>query len=346
MPVYTLDPLRDPRWPEFLDRDSSASVFHSRGWLDALRRTYDYEPIAYTTTPPGAELANGLVFCRIDSWLTGRRLVSLPFSDHSEPLVDSEEELHYLLGVLKRDLRRENWKHIEIRPLRRLVGSPACFEKSDVFHFHRLDLRPPIEALLRSFHKTSVQAQIRRAEREALTYEVGRSGELLRKFYHLLLLTCRRKQLPPQPIAWFHHLIGGVGDGLNIHVASKDGRPIASILTLSFKRTLVFKYGCSDTGFNNLGGTHSLLWKAILEAKREGLHEFDLGRSDLDTPGLVTFKDRWGTTRSVINYLRCSRSPASSVRMAWPTRIAKPVFARIPDRFLIAAGEKFYRHMG
>ena len=37
MPVYTLDPLRDPRWPEFLDRHSSASVFHSRGWLDALR---------------------------------------------------------------------------------------------------------------------------------------------------------------------------------------------------------------------------------------------------------------------------------------------------------------------
>ena len=346
MPVYTLDPLRDPRWPEFLDRHSSASVFHSRGWLDALRRTYDYEPLVYTTSPPGAKLASGLVFCRIESWLTGRRMVSLPFSDHSEPLVDSEEELHYMLGILRRDLRRENWKHLEIRPLRRLVKSPASFEKSDTFYFHRLDLRPPIETLLRSFHKTSVQAQIRRAEREDLTYEAGRSEELLRKFYHLLLLTCRRKRLPPQPIAWFHHLIGGVAEGLKIHVASKDGRPVASILTLSFKSTLVFKYGCSDPRFNRLGGTHFLLWKAIQEAKQAGLHEFDLGRSDLDTPGLVTFKDRWGSTRSVINYFRCSRSRSPSLGMAWPTRIAKPFFARIPDKLLIAAGETFYRHMG
>ena len=27
--VYTLDPLRDPRWDEFVSRHDSASVFHS-----------------------------------------------------------------------------------------------------------------------------------------------------------------------------------------------------------------------------------------------------------------------------------------------------------------------------
>jgi lipid II:glycine glycyltransferase (peptidoglycan interpeptide bridge formation enzyme) len=162
----------------------------------------------------------------------------------------------------------------------------------------------------------------------------------------LLLLTCRRKRLPPQPIAWFRHLIDAVGDSLKIHVASKDGRPVASILTLSFKRTLVFKYGCSDPRFNRLGGTHFLLWQAIQEAKQAGLDEFDLGRSDLDTPGLVTFKDRWGTSRSAIAYFRCSRSPTSSLGRAWPMRIAKQFFAHIPDKLLISAGEKLYRHMG
>jgi GNAT acetyltransferase-like protein len=346
LPVYTLDPLRDPRWPEFLEGHSSASVFHSRGWLDALHRTYGYEPVAYTTAPPGRELTNGLVFCRIDSWLTGRRLVSLPFSDHNEPLVDGEEDLRYLLGVLKQDLARENWKYIEIRPLRELVGRLACFEQSSVFYWHRLDLRPPIEILFRSFHKDSTQRKIRRAEREALTYDAGRSEVLLRAFYQLLLLTCRRKRLPPQPIAWFRHLIDALGDSLKIHVASKDGRPVASILTLSFKRTLVFKYGCSDPRFNRLGGTHFLLWKAIQQAKQAGLDEFDLGRSDLDTPGLVTFKDRWGTSRSVITYFRCSRSPTSSPGRALPMRIAKHFFAHIPDKLLISAGEKLYRHMG
>src|SRR6266446_6852427 len=36
VPVYTLDPLRDGRWPEFLERHSSASVFHSRGLAGCL----------------------------------------------------------------------------------------------------------------------------------------------------------------------------------------------------------------------------------------------------------------------------------------------------------------------
>jgi Acetyltransferase (GNAT) domain len=346
VPVYTLDPLRDPRWPELLGRHSSASVFHSRPWLDALYRTHGYEPIAYTTSPPGTDLANGLVFCRVESWLTGRRLVSLPFSDHCEPLVDSKDTLHYVLDAMVRDFPRANWKHIEIRPLRISMDSTAGFEASEAFYFHRMDLHPPLETLFRSLHKDCIQRKIRRAEREALTYEAGRSEVLLHQFYQLLLFTCRRKQLPPQPIVWFRHLIDRFGDSLTIHVASKNGRPVASILTLSFKRTLVFKYGCSDARFNKLGGTQLLLWQAIQEAKCREVHEFDLGRSDLHTPGLVAFKDRWGTSRSLINYFRCSRSSTSSVSQAWLTRIAKPFFARLPDRFLIAAGELLYRHMG
>jgi len=346
VPVYTLDPLRDPRWPEFLDRHPRASVFHSPGWIEALRRTYGYEPIVYTTSPPSTELANGLVFCRIQSWLTGRRLVSLPFSDHTEPLADSDGELQHLLAFLERDLRRENWKYIEIRPLRRSPETAVAFAKSGAFHFHTLDLSPSIDALFQSFHESCTQRTIRRAEREELTYEEGTSEVLLRKFYHLLLLTCRRKQLPPQPIDWFRHLIDCVGDRLKIHVASKDSRPVAGILTLSFKGSLVYKYGCADARFNSLGGTHFLLWKAIQQAKRSGLHEFDLGRSDLHTPGLATFKDRWGTTRSVINYLRCSASPIATRSTGGMMRLAKQLLARMPDNVLVAAGETLYRHIG
>ena len=51
MGVYEIDPPCDPRWPEFLQNNPRASVFHTPGWLRALKRTYGYEPIVYTTTP-------------------------------------------------------------------------------------------------------------------------------------------------------------------------------------------------------------------------------------------------------------------------------------------------------
>ena len=86
--VHRFEPLNDARWDEFLGRHSRASLFHSTPWLKALNQTYDYPVVGYTTCEPGEELKNALVFCRVESWLTGRRLVSLPFSDHCEPLVD------------------------------------------------------------------------------------------------------------------------------------------------------------------------------------------------------------------------------------------------------------------
>ena len=52
MDSYQFDPVEDPRWPEFLERHPRACVFHTPGWLEALRRTYGYEPIGYTSSPP------------------------------------------------------------------------------------------------------------------------------------------------------------------------------------------------------------------------------------------------------------------------------------------------------
>ena len=41
MSVYEIDPTTDERWDDFLQSHPEASIFHTRGWLEALRRTYD-----------------------------------------------------------------------------------------------------------------------------------------------------------------------------------------------------------------------------------------------------------------------------------------------------------------
>jgi lipid II:glycine glycyltransferase (peptidoglycan interpeptide bridge formation enzyme) len=201
-----------------------------------------------------------------------------------------------------------------------------------------------LEEIFRRFHKDSIQRKIRRAERERLTYEEGRDEGILEKFYQLLLQTRRRQQLPPHPRSWFRHLADCLGEKMKIRVASKDGRPIASILTLSFQDVLVYKYGCSDERFHNLGGMHLLFWNAIQEAKNTGAREFDLGRSDPDNPGLITFKERWGARGSQLTYLRYPPHPVRTT--SWKLRAAKTIFSHIPDTFLIAAGKILYRHVG
>src|SRR5262245_45932529 len=100
MSIHQIDPIRDARWDEFLLRHPYASVFHKPAWLEALKDTYGYESVVLTTTKDGQPLKNGIVFCPIKSWLTGARIVSLPFADHCQPLVDGPRDLADLYSSL------------------------------------------------------------------------------------------------------------------------------------------------------------------------------------------------------------------------------------------------------
>ena len=345
MAVYKLNPLYDSRWPDFVGRHPRASIFHTRGWLEALHGTYGYEPIAYTTSAPGTSLANGIVFCRISSWLTGSRMVSLPFADHCEPLVENHEESREILCSLQCALDGEKLRYIELRPRSGDLLTESGMQKSSSFCFHELDLRSTLGELFRRLQKDSIQRKIRRSEREDLFYEEGRSEMLLKKFYHLFVLTRRRHRVPPQPLDWFRNLVMSLGDRLKIRVASKTGRPIASILTLRYGEAMVYKYGGSDASAHNSGAMPFLFWKVIQDAKENGVQRFDLGRSDTDNTGLITFKDRWGSQRTELTYWRLPSESASG-RDQWKLKIAGPIFAHMPDRLLAASGRLLYRHVG
>jgi CelD/BcsL family acetyltransferase involved in cellulose biosynthesis len=346
MTVHRLDPVVDPRWTDFLAQHPQASIFHTPAWLKALRMTYGYEPMGVATSA-GTDLTNGLVFCQVQSWLTGRRLVSLPFSDHCQPLVNGSA-LNTILESLLHARGAERWKYIELRPATGgdIEGSTANFAVSDKFGFHRVDLRTDLDTIYRRFHDSCVRRKIKRAEREKLTYEAGRSEELLRKFRHLLLLTRRRHKLPPQPAAWFRNLAHCLGEKLTIHVLSTDDRPIASIITLAYKSSLVYKYGCSDSHFHNLGAMSLLFWKAIQQGKQMGAEDFDLGRSDLSDPGLIAFKEHLGAVTTDLMYYRSpvprAKKDLSIPGISW----AREALVRLPDPLLAYTGRLLYRHLG
>jgi hypothetical protein len=347
--LYQIDPVGDPRWAEFLEKHPYASVFHTPGWLEALRRTYGYEPVAYTSAPPGAEIRDGLVFCRINSWLTGQRLVSLPFSDHCEPLFDSAEQLDAFVERMRTEVKAQALKYLEVRPINGSFhpsGETSGFRPARHYHLHVLDLRPDLRQIRQGLHKDSVQRRIRRAERAGLIEKTGRSTALLDDFYNLLVLTRARHDLPPQPYDWFRNLIDCLGDALEIRLAYKDKTPVAAILTLRFKDVALYKYGCSDIKYKNLGAMPLLLWRAIEHAKATGAREFSLGRSDDDNDGLIAFKDHWTQHATSLVYWRDPGPANLESSEDWKVGLAKRVFAVMPRWVLAATGKLIYRHIG
>ncbi len=307
--------------------------------------------MAYTLSSAGQDLENAVVFCPVESWLTGRRLVSLPFSDHCEPLVTTDEELETLSGALVRESRQGRWSYLEMRPLRPFQIATPLRRTGMTYAFHQLDLAPSLNTLFRNFHKSSTQRKIRRAEREGLTYREGSTQELLGQFYELVRITRKRHKLPPQSREWFANLMDCFGEALKIRVALKGDQALAAMLTIRHKDTLVYKYGCSDSRFNNLGGMHLLFWKAIQEAKASGLRSLDFGRCDAGQQGLITFKNRWGATQSVLTYSRYGIAETSThifdlYAKEWKSRAAKYALSNSPSCILSIIGKFAYRHIG
>jgi lipid II:glycine glycyltransferase (peptidoglycan interpeptide bridge formation enzyme) len=256
-----------------------------------------------------------------------------------------------IFSALEQQLRREKLLYIEVRALSTLGNDTSLFHSQHSYWLHHLDLSPDLDTLFQNCHKDCTRRKIRRAEREGLRHEDGRSEPLLKIFYDLLLQTRRRHQIPPQPKQWFHNLMDCLGKALTIRVAFKDSVPVAAILTTQFKDVLLYKYGCSDTRFSNLGGMQFLLWKAIQEAKLDGMRLFDFGRSECDNAGLITFKDRLGSARSLLTYSRFTTSLQSgknftSDHEGWKGRVTRRMIAYLPDRVFSSVGGFLYKHIG
>jgi CelD/BcsL family acetyltransferase involved in cellulose biosynthesis len=344
--LLAVDPLADSRWEKLVGRHPRATVFHSAGWLRALRRTYGYTPVALTPAQPHEELEEALLFCRVESRLTGRRLVSLPFSDHCDPLVAEPGRLQPLLLRLAEREETPRTAYSALRPLtpefHRALRA-AGWSATERYQYHEIDLRPGPDAVLQRFHKSSVQRKIRRAEREGLEYREGSSPELIEAFYNLHLPSRRHQGAPPQPRAWFHNLADCLGKAFRIRLAARRGRPVAAIVTLDRGRRMVYKYGASDPRFNALGGMPLLFRESVRDACRRGLQVLDLGRSDRDNPGLIQFKGRLGASSRELVYFR--RPPGGRPRPS-AGRLRAALVRRLPLPVLELLGRWLYRHVG
>jgi hypothetical protein len=312
----------------------------------ALSRTYGYHPIAVTSCPPEKPVSNGIAFCEVRSWITGNRLVSLPFADHTEPLMDGIGDSLEFTAWMRTQLNEHNWKYIELRPIdsERFAGTVLAPSRS--YWLHTLSLEPSAEALFSNLDKDNLQRRIRRAEREGLVYTRGSSPELLDSFYRLLLKTRRRQALLPQPRKWFENLLKYMSPDAEIRLASKGATSVGAIFTLRQKGTVVYKYGCSDERCHNLGVMPFLFWKMIEESKSEGAEQIDLGRTDLDHAGLIAFKDHFGATRRRLTYLRYPPEAAAVSNIPTGLGFARRLFRVLPDFAAAGLGRLAYRHLG
>ena len=95
MNINYLDPTKTKNWDELILSFPSYSFFHSSDWAKVLQETYNFKP-HYLKLTESEKIKAVIPLMEVDSFITGRRAISLPFSDFCEPLVSSDVNLKHI----------------------------------------------------------------------------------------------------------------------------------------------------------------------------------------------------------------------------------------------------------
>jgi|GEM_PF-266966 len=109
-----INPIAYSGWNDLLLAAPGASFFHTAEWAKVLSDAYGYQPY-YFAEIENSTLKTLLPLMEVKSFLTGKRGVSLPFTDFCPIIASTENDLKMLLESAA-DLGRKNkWKTIEFR---------------------------------------------------------------------------------------------------------------------------------------------------------------------------------------------------------------------------------------
>ena len=337
-----VNPVAYANWDTLVAAHPRCSFFHRAAWSKTLQDAYGFKPVYFTSGEADGR-SSILPLMEVDSWLTGRRGISLPFTDDCEPLYLDAASIKNLHQAALEFGKARGWKSVEYRGGRELFGeAPASL----TFYGHSLNLEKDEDRMFARL-ESPVRRAIRKAEKSGVTVTASRSLEAVKIFYSLQCKTRRKHGLPPQPFGFFQNIFQHIlSKNLGmIAIARCQQRAIAASVYFQSGARAVYKYGASDEAFQHLRGANLVMWEAIKWLARNGAETLHLGRTSIGNEGLRKFKLGWGAEEQKIEYVQYNIRKDRFVVVAdasagWYNR----VFKMLPIGLSRMIGAALYRH--
>jgi hypothetical protein len=339
-----LNPLEHKGWDDLILSNEDCSFFHTTAWTKTICESYNYSPICFAHLSDN-HLLTLIPLMEINSILTGKRGVSLPFTDYCEPIIDGSIPFGDVFNRVITYGKKKAWKHIELRGGKSFLpdATPSTQFFSDI-----LDLKQNEEQIFPSF-RNSAKRNIKKACYENVKVDFFNSPESIREYYRLHCITRKRQGVPPQPFYFFKEILDHIiSRNLGfVALGSYLNKNIAGAVFFHYGNRVYYKYGASDTTYQHLRANNLIMWEAIKWSCRNGYKSFCFGRTDPKNKGLRQYKAGWNTKETIIKYYKYDLRKDAFVK---DTPIIKPIYNKIlkkvPLPILKTIGALLYKHIG
>jgi hypothetical protein len=341
--IQIINPIDYPGWDDLLLTNAQSTFFHTSAWARVLYESYKYKPL-YFTIIENSKLASLIPIMEISSFLTGKRGVSLPFTDECTPIVSDSEQHEAIIEVITQHGKSAGWKHFDLRGNNEfLLNKPHSIQ----FYTHSLDLTQEKDKIFSTF-RNSNKRNIKRAKKKKVEVDLNHSLDTVRAFYGLNCMTRKLHGLPPQPWRFFKNIykyVISTQKGI-IALASINSDVIAGAVYFHFGKAAIYKYGASNKQYQHLRANNLVMWEAIKCCASNDYQRFSLGRTEPEHEGLLQFKRGWGAEESVVKYYKYDLREDSFVAEKEAIKSSYNFFKVMPLPILRLTGNLLYRHMG
>ncbi len=343
--------LADSNLSTFIEEQAKGTFSYIQSWLDLIIRLYGYSVYPLTTTNAEGKITGFLPLCSMQSPLTSRRLVALPFTDLCPLLAEDEVDANALIDQAICLAQQQKVKYLELRSGANDVLAKRSELVEGNLYMRWLKLLSPDPDSMWSNLRKPIQRQVKKSQKLGVQVRIAQQRDEVAHYYRLHLQTrCKKHGMPAQPQRYFFELWDTFAESgaMQLLLAEYQGAVIAGMILLASGTTIRYAYGASDERYLNLAPNDLLMWTSIKLGCSLGYQTLDMGRTACDNEGLMEFKRRWGAIQDPLPYYYYPHMAglASTAETSWKYRLLTSSWKKLPLEVAGPLGGYLYKHLG
>jgi FemAB-related protein (PEP-CTERM system-associated) len=341
--------LDSSAWNDYIINNTDSTPYHNYAWKQSIENAYGFECPYLIAQDDNGSIIGVLPLVKITSPMMTGKLCSLPYCDlggclasdqqTEKQLIDNAVELlhKYRLGVFE----YRTSTHIQVDDVMQLQNQKVRM---------LLNLPASPEDLLSSF-KAKLRSQIKKSEKNGLTYQLGNNPKLVTLFYDVIANNMKLLGSPVHSKNWYREICQNYGDKAVISIVMYKNEVAGAGLILVNGDKVSIPWASTIRKFNPLAPNMLLYWSVLAESTKMGCRQFDFGRSSYGE-GTFRFKQQWGAKPVPLEWknlyvgsnqgfqIQKSTSDKSKSRL-----LVESVWRKLPLYFTIVVGSNIRKYI-
>ena len=275
-------------WDKYVDGHIDATPYHRFAWLLSIEQAYQHQNVSLLAF--NDDTLVGILPCiKMQKPFSKVSYCALPFCDLGFGLANDASVLEALQSEALTQLASAGGNSFDYRDS---VNASSDDELAGKKVRMVLPLPESSEALMAGF-KSKLRSQIRKAEKNGLTYLIASEQKQIDDFYQIFAINMRKLGSPVHSKKWFECLFNHYAQHVILSVVYSDNIPVGAGIVLRTANKVAIPWASTVAEYNKLSPNMMLYWSLLEHVSDRGCKEFDFGRSTYDE-GTYRFKRQWG----------------------------------------------------